>query len=53
MLEYAYKNGIKLLVNSVMKENTTMLNILEKIGGEIIDSSGNQYRIEVKLSENN
>ncbi len=51
MLEYARKNKIKLLVNCVMKENTTMLNILEKIGGEIIDSSGNQYRIEVKLSE--
>ena len=49
MLEHAYKNGIKLLVNCVMKENTTMLNILEKIGGEIKDSSGNQYLIEVKL----
>jgi acetyltransferase len=51
MLECACKNGIELLVNSVMKENTTMLNILEKIGGEIVDSSGNQYRIEVKLPE--
>jgi GNAT superfamily N-acetyltransferase len=50
MLEQACKNGIKILVNCVMKENTTMLNILEKIGGEIKDSSGNQYRIEVKLS---
>jgi len=49
MLEHACKNGIKLLVNCVMKENTTMLNILEKIGGEIKDSSGNQYLIEVKL----
>jgi acetyltransferase len=51
MLEYACKNGIKLLVNSIIKENTTMLNILEKIGGEIVDSSGIQYRIEVKLPE--
>ncbi len=51
MLEYAFKNGIKLLVNCVMKENTTMLNILEKIGGEIVDSTGNQYRIEVKLPD--
>lgn len=49
MLEYARKNRIKLLVNCVMKENTTMLNILKKFGGEIIDSSGNQYRIEIKL----
>ena len=49
MLEYACKNGIKLLINWVMKENTTMLNILEKIGGEIKDSSGNQFLIEVKL----
>jgi GNAT superfamily N-acetyltransferase len=49
MLGHAYKNGIKLLVNCVIKENTTMLNILEKIGGEIKDSSGNQYLIEVKL----
>jgi len=49
MLEHACKNGIKLLVNCVMKENTTMLNILEKIGGEIKDSSGNQYLIEVNL----
>ena len=51
MLEYACKNGIKLLVNCVMKENTTMLKILEKIGGVVKDSLGNQYRIEVKLSE--
>ena len=51
MLEYARKNEIKLLINCVMKDNTTMLNILEKIGGEIKDSSGNQYRIEVKLPE--
>jgi ribosomal protein S18 acetylase RimI-like enzyme len=50
MLEYAFKNGIKLLLNCVMKENTTMLNILEKFGGEIKDSSGNHYRIEVKLA---
>lgn len=34
-----------------MKENTTMLKILEKIGGKIKDSSGNQYRIEVNLPE--
>jgi hypothetical protein len=32
-----------------MKENTTKLKILEKIGGEIVYSFGNQYRIEVKL----
>ncbi|MGB5895718.1 MAG: GNAT family N-acetyltransferase [Ignavibacteriaceae bacterium] len=51
MLEYACKNGIKLLVNCVMKENATMLNILEKYGGEIKDSSGHQYLIEVKLPE--
>ncbi len=51
MLEHACKNEIKLLVNCVMKENTTMLKILEKIGGEIKDSSGNQYQIEVKLPE--
>ncbi len=51
MLEYARKNGIKLLANCVMKENTTMLNILEKFGGEMKDSSGNQFRIEIKLPE--
>jgi hypothetical protein len=34
-----------------MKENTTMLNILEIFGGEMIDNSGNQYRIEIKLPE--
>jgi RimJ/RimL family protein N-acetyltransferase len=51
MIEYACKNGIKLLINCVMKENTAMLKILEKIGGELKDSSGNQYRIEVKLPE--
>lgn len=51
MLEYASKNGIKLLVNCVMKENTALLNILEKICGKIVDSSGNQYIIEVKLPE--
>jgi len=51
MLQYASKNRVKLLINCVMKENTTMLNILEKIGGEIVDSFGNQYRIEVKLPE--
>ena len=51
MLEYACKNGIKLLIYCVMKENTTMLNILEKFGGEIVDSSGNQYLIEVKLPQ--
>ncbi|MFC2094361.1 GNAT family N-acetyltransferase [Bacteroidota bacterium] len=51
MLEHACKNGIKLLVNCVIKENTTMLNILKKFGGEIVDSSGNQYRIEVELPE--
>ena len=49
MLEYARKNKIKLLVNCVMKENTTMLNILEKFGGKIRDNSDNQLLIEVKL----
>ena len=51
MLEYACKNGIKVLVNCVLKENIPLLNILEKIGGVIKDRSGNQYMIEVKLPE--
>ena len=51
LIEHACKNGIKLFVNCVMKENITLLNILEKIGGEIKDSSGNQYIIEVRLPE--
>ena len=51
MLEYARKNKIKLLINCVMKENTIMLNILEKFGGDIKDNSGNQFRIEIKLPE--
>jgi len=52
MLGYASRNNIRILENFVLKENRVMIRVLEKIGGEIKEDCGNQYRIEVNVPEN-
>jgi len=52
MLNYASKKNVRILENFVLKENSIMIRVLEKLGGKIKEDCGNQYRIEIKVADN-